>query len=383
MKKTPTIFSYHVRILLLFTVASLLSLYPNPENLHASTSDVTVSWQANTDGSPVNGYKLYYGIESKHYSESIDVGNSTNYTLSNLPPGTYYMALTAYNDLGESPYSEETSFTINDLPNNSPFIETGEIYLKHIWKRVSFKKPFTDPVVIAKGISYNGPDPAIIRIKNVDKNGFDIKIQEWEYLDGWHTWEKVDYFVIEAGSYTLEDGTMIEAGKFRTNKTDRFGSISFNSRFNKVPVLVTSITSFNGQDTVTGRVKDLNTSGFKFCMQEQEANIQSHTTEQISYIAWEPSSGVFGSLHFEIGNAVQGIDHHFQTVPFKQPFDGPPVLLVDMQTGNGGNTASLRWDNKNAYEFDVKIEEERSLDYEIWHVKETVGYIAFYNDISH
>lgn len=379
MTKISKIFSYHITTLLLLTVASLLSFYIIPENLYASTPDITITWQANTDGSQPNGYKLYYGTESENYSESVDVGNNTSYTLSNLPPGTYYTAITAYNDLGESGYSEETSFVINDLPDdNSSFIETGEIYLQHTWKRVSFNKSFSDPVVIVKGMSFNGPDPAVIRIKNVDKNGFDIRIQEWEYLDGWHTWEKADYFVIEAGSYTLADGTMIEAGKFQTSKTNKFDNVSFNTMFNKVPVLVTAITSFNGPDTVAGRVRDLNTSGFKFCMQEQEANVQSHTTEEISYIAWEPSSGTFGKLHFEVGNAVNGIDHNFQTVPFNHAFIGPPILLADMQTTDGGNTASIRWDNKNAYEFDIKIEEESSFDSEIWHVEEKVGYMAFY-----
>ena len=57
---------------------------------------------------------------------------------------------------------------------------------------------------------------------------------------------------------------------------------------NMVPVLLTAVSSFNSSDTVTSRVRNISTQGFEFGMQEQESNFQTHTTETISYIAWEP-----------------------------------------------------------------------------------------------
>ena len=43
------------------------------------------------------GYKVYYGLLSDQYSYSVDVGNRTSYTLSNLQDRKiYYFAATAY-----------------------------------------------------------------------------------------------------------------------------------------------------------------------------------------------------------------------------------------------------------------------------------------------
>ena len=54
---------------------------------------------------------IHYGTASGTYSQGIDVGNTTSYTVSNLIDGqTYYFAVTAYNAVGyQSVYSNEAS----------------------------------------------------------------------------------------------------------------------------------------------------------------------------------------------------------------------------------------------------------------------------------
>jgi hypothetical protein len=91
----------------------------------ASTSKsntVTLSWQApteNSDGSTLmdlTGYKVHYGSASKGYSDIIQVANPglTTYVVQNLPAGTYYFAVTAYNASGkESSLSGEVSTQVD------------------------------------------------------------------------------------------------------------------------------------------------------------------------------------------------------------------------------------------------------------------------------
>ena len=83
---------------------------------------VTLSWTApvtNQDGTPLTDlshYTIYYGPESGHYTESVDVNNSgtTTYFLENLVPATYYFAVTASNNAGfESGFSDETVHSVN------------------------------------------------------------------------------------------------------------------------------------------------------------------------------------------------------------------------------------------------------------------------------
>jgi hypothetical protein len=260
----------------------------------------------------------------------------------------------------------------------SPYIKTGEVSVDHNWKRVEFNDFFIDPVVVAKPLSHKRGDPAVLRIKDVDSTGFDIHIQEWDYLDGWHTTETASYIVMERGSYTLEDGTKVEAGRFDTNKTGSFGGVSFSQAFNQVPVVVSAVLSFNEEDAVCCRLRNIDTAGFDFCMQEQELNRKRHATETISYIAWEPSSGMLNDdLVFEVNRTQDTIKHNFKTISFNEVFMDIPVFIADIQTGDGMDTANLRWRNKDIYGVDVKIIEEQSRDTETNHTTEVVGYMVF------
>jgi hypothetical protein len=88
-----------------------------------------LTWEApttNEDGTPLTnlaGYRAYYGTTSGSYSEMDDVGMATcedvggvtqcTTTISGLPIGTWYFAVTAYNSAGlESVFSNEAYKTI-------------------------------------------------------------------------------------------------------------------------------------------------------------------------------------------------------------------------------------------------------------------------------
>lgn len=78
----------------------------------AGAAQATLEWAAPAN-TAVAGYKIYYGTASRSYTQSVDVGNLTSYTLSNLSDGrTYYFALMGYDSSGnKSGYSNEMSKT--------------------------------------------------------------------------------------------------------------------------------------------------------------------------------------------------------------------------------------------------------------------------------
>jgi hypothetical protein len=92
--------------------------------LHAQAlQTVTLAWNANSEAN-LAGYKLYYGPASRAYTNVVNVGNATTFSLPNLVEGiTYYFAVTAYNTSGaESDYSTEVSrgfIRIRSLVNNA------------------------------------------------------------------------------------------------------------------------------------------------------------------------------------------------------------------------------------------------------------------------
>jgi len=77
----------------------------------AYSAQVTLAWNANTDPN-IAGYKIYYGTSSRNYDVSVDLGNFTSCTISDMEEGkTYYFAATAYDIQGnESSFSEEVVF---------------------------------------------------------------------------------------------------------------------------------------------------------------------------------------------------------------------------------------------------------------------------------
>jgi hypothetical protein len=71
------------------------------------SGEVTLAWDHN-DQVSVTGYYVYYGLESGNYAAKIDAGSESQYTLVDLDDlKSYYIAITAYNEFGESDFSEE------------------------------------------------------------------------------------------------------------------------------------------------------------------------------------------------------------------------------------------------------------------------------------
>lgn len=85
---------------------------------------LVLSWNANSE-TDLAGYRIYYSKKSRgeanghspRYEYSFEVGKQiTTFTVPNLAPGTYYVALTAFDLSGnESPFSEEKSISIPEV----------------------------------------------------------------------------------------------------------------------------------------------------------------------------------------------------------------------------------------------------------------------------
>ena len=106
------------RIPLWVLFGAALLLFPLSLETNAHSAQVTLAWDANTEPG-ITGYKIYYGTSSRSYPNSIDVGNRTSCTVTNLlDRTTYYFAATDYNGIGqESAFSNEVSHTTPTPPS--------------------------------------------------------------------------------------------------------------------------------------------------------------------------------------------------------------------------------------------------------------------------
>ncbi|MEJ2245913.1 MAG: hypothetical protein P8Y80_07545 [Acidobacteriota bacterium] len=84
-------------------------------SLGVFAGDVSLAWDPSISEDVV-GYKIYYGNFSGSYNSFHTVTNQTSYTVTGLPDGTYYFAVTAFDSAGnESGYSNEVSTVVGDV----------------------------------------------------------------------------------------------------------------------------------------------------------------------------------------------------------------------------------------------------------------------------
>ncbi|WP_296805417.1 hypothetical protein [Thiocapsa sp.] len=318
---------------------------------------------------------------SVRYTQAISGGNVSiqaatlrNSAATTATPSIKTMAAAQYTPTAGSGISSAPSTAANAVAANVPAIEIGEVEINQEWQRVDLRREFKDPVVVVKALSSYDTEPAIVRVDAIDSRGFSIRVQEWDSLDGAHDLETASYLVMERGRYQLADGVWVEAGSLVTGTTQAFQRHLFSAPFEDAPVIFATVASFNENDAVTARLHAIETDGFDVGLREQEANAQQHLPERIDFIAWEASSGVVDGLRYEVGRTGRMVDHEAHNLVYQTAFMRPPVLVADMQTTHGDDTAALRWQNLNVESVDLQVQEEQSHDRETTHLLEDVGY---------
>jgi len=284
--------------------------------------------------------------------------------------GTYTIKLDVTDDRGGT---ATTSMEIDCDANFIP-IEVGELNVNHNWITVSFKKTFSHPVVVAGPPSSNGGGPVLVRVRNVTETGFEVRLQEWDYQDGLHAAETFSYIVIEKGTYTLENGSKIEAGTFIG--TSSFTQVLLQQTYDFTPVILAQVITENETDAVTERIRYTNQYSFEFMLQEMQATMYDHIPETVGYIAWEPGKGEVSGLLYEIGMTEKQVNDTWFDLNFKTEFSGLPFFIAGIQSCVGGDTVAVRNQNISATSVQIRTQEEKSLDDEASHAKEVVGYFT-------
>lgn len=90
------------------------------------SAQVTLEWQASSGD--IAGYNVYQGTSSRDYDVTLDVGNWTSVTISDLEDAeAYYFSVTAYNlEDNESGYSNEVCINCSSQSTTSATSSSGE-----------------------------------------------------------------------------------------------------------------------------------------------------------------------------------------------------------------------------------------------------------------
>jgi len=263
------------------------------------------------------------------------------------------------------------------LPS-SPKLEWGTVSgVTDRWLTVPLTKTYKQPVMIAKLGQRSDPDLGVVRMRQVAPNSFQVRFQEWNYLDGSHpTAERIFYLVAEKGKFNLA-GLLGQAGTVATDRLLGQGSrrVTLTQPFNTPPALFTSVMTAGDNDAVTTRVQNLTTTGFGLAMQEQESKADGHATETLGWIAIAKGLGTVGNRKIEITDvqATHLPAHKDFASSFNRRY---PVVLCDLNSSNGWNTAVAALQNLTPSSVECYVQEEQSLDPEMNHVQEILSVFA-------
>jgi hypothetical protein len=339
----------------------------------------------------------WYVLEGNHepydYTFQKQYSNSDVYTPPEYPDNTVFLMSEGQIIAQTAGSQTVTNVSSSDLGN--PGIEMGMVTMNwtdgDAWTEIEFVNNYTNPVVVAKSVSYNGKDPIGVRVQGINdpsigtRGGFSIRIQEWEYMDINHTTEDIMYMVVEDGHHTvpLDGGGNIEfdAQVITTSNcgTSNFVSASYQTAFAATPILFSAIGTYGDSIMAVTRNKSITSTGFEVVMQEEKAgdNIRS-SSEDIHLIAVSEGYGIIsGSTSMiEVGTSGDVVDNDWYSISFSQTFASQPLIVTDMQTTDGADPANLRFKDRSSSSISVQVDEEKSDGSGTGHGDEEVGYIG-------
>lgn len=260
---------------------------------------------------------------------------------------------------------------------DDPIGEVNTVSIADVWTTVSLSRSYINPVVVAGAPTYAGSDPTTVRVRNITANSFEIRIDEWDCLDGTHVVETVPYLVVEAGVHTLPNGSTLMAGNIGA-VNQAWLTHNFPTTFNVEPVVFAQCVTENEADAVSVRIDEnnTNTSQIRVKLKEEDKATGGHANETVSWIAVEPGSGT-QDMVFEAGNTGRTINHNWEAFSFAQSYGNTAIFFGGLGSEYGGDASTIRYRSLSATGVEVFVEEEACGDTEVNHTTEEVHFLVF------
>ena len=268
---------------------------------------------------------------------------------------------------------------------------------------IATQRTYNDPVVVAS-VRYDrgGADGTqrYARVQSKTANSFTLYVSNYnDTVTGTTT---VDYMVVEAGDWTIDDGgsgTRIVANTInvstvsgRSVPTNPGGTaVSFSPAFSgSPPAVITTVSSNNDTDWVLASTYDgSNTingptiNGFTSFLNMNWVTPISHAAEDVDYVAIAQGNGTVGSSEFHAIVTADTISITPEAVTFSPAFSSvPQVTLTHQDSQDGGDGGYGMVDTANpttVNEVYVAVEEDGPSNTRNGHVDEIFSVIAFEN----
>lgn len=162
-------------VALLIWLSAGVAGYSREVHIVATGPTVTLTWDANIE-TDLAGYTVHYGTQSGVYTQTVNVGKTTIWTLQNTTAGTsYYFVVTAINTSGvRSPFSNQVSETIAaeeppPPPPTCPEADVPQVFVTR-WELTGSRTTGSDMAVMYRAFASKP-----ITIVQARLNGFEVK----------------------------------------------------------------------------------------------------------------------------------------------------------------------------------------------------------------
>lgn len=302
------------------------------------------------------------------------------------------------------------------------FIELQNTYNKAEWTTISFSQVYDEPPAVFMLSTNQGSNPAIVKIRNVTRTGFEALPLEPSGEDGPHITMGGHYLAIAYGIHEFPDGDIVEVGKMEldadtiqasTNspwyaptgplllgtEDTRYVQVPLQTDFGEQPVFFHSIQTVNNQVDVNGKkppnehllpfltiAAKYEAPSYYIAFEASETDYEPVTrTETVAYMAttegfdrrFFDDNGVEVVWEADFADVrIQGWSDGCFRNNFKNKYDQTPLVAASKISRNGADGGWLRSCQVNKNRLGLRVDEDRSLDSERNHAEEDASILA-------
>ena len=302
------------------------------------------------------------------------------------------------------------------------FIELQNTYNKAEWTTISFSQVYDEPPAVFMLSTNQGNNPAIVKIRNVTRTGFEALPLEPSGEDGPHITMGGHYLAIAYGVHEFPDGDIVEVGKMQLDATTiqastnspwyiptgplvpgtedaRYAEVPLQTDFGEQPVFFHSIQTVNNQVDVNGKkppnehllpfltiAAKYEAPSYYIALEASETDYEPVTrTETVAYMAttegfdrrFFDDNGVEVVWEADFADVlIQGWSDGCFRNNFKNSYTQTPLVAASKISRNGADGGWLRSCGVSNTRLGLRVDEDRSLDSERNHAGEEASILA-------
>lgn len=255
---------------------------------------------------------------------------------------------------------------------------------------VNLSQTYISPVVLIGPYPNGAAYVSTPRLDEITSDSFTV-FAEPEWQSGLAN-ATVDYLVVEAGAWELDDGTILAAEQISTaaaapnyfDSSYEFATNYYTTYFNSTPTVVSQVQSNNddgANNPEATRQQSQDSTTFEIGLQGLEGDPDTGSvTETIGYVAIEQGLSTANGVAFEAFTTPALFDSNQNLLSYQNSYTQAPHFFGNIASMNDTDNAFLQRGSHGVGGSNLYVQEDTSADAETTHGAEQVSYLTLASD---